>query len=376
MVVGGFGLTIRVANAHLVIASRDEGEVRLPRVSPLRRLVVVGTSGSISLLALWWCREIGATVTVMEPTGRLLTLSGPEGRQDARLRRAQALAAWTPASLHLARSLNVRKLEGYRTVLAALPLSDRVAPAVAAVDVTLARLRQAETIAAVRMLEADAAIPYHHALATVPVQWRATDIVPDHWRTLGDRGSRLSSSARCATTPGQALRNFVGGLAASEIVAACRIIGLDPGIGIGLHDDVRGRQSLAWEVMEGVRPALDRLTISLLAGRVWRRGDFYELGSGEVRLRPDWPAVKPDAVGRARSLVAEVTRRLLDELRRTAIVAELVEEVATVAAKHAMAPPGSRKTTGINVPTVLSESRRTSARRAETLVAEKSAGAM
>lgn len=203
------------------------------------------------------------------------------------------------------------------------------------------------------------------ALAITPLQWRASDAVPAHWRTLGDRGSRLSSSARAATSPGQALRNFVGGLAAAEIVAACRAIGLDPGLGIGLHDDVRGRQSLAWDVMEALRPTLDRLTLSILGGRVWRRGDFHELASGEVRLRPDWPAVQPDAVAKARSLVADVTRLLFDELRRTSAVAHLVEEVATVVANHALAPPGSRKTTVVDVPTILSESRRNRARQKE-----------
>jgi CRISP-associated protein Cas1 len=71
-------------------------------------------------------------------------------------------------------------------------------------------------------------------------------------------------SARRATTPGQALRNFLGGLAACEIAVACRTIGLDPAMGIGLHDDVQGRQSLVWDVMEPLRPVLDRLTIEIV----------------------------------------------------------------------------------------------------------------
>jgi CRISPR/Cas system-associated endonuclease Cas1 len=65
-------------------------------------------------------------------------------------------------------------------------------------------------------------------------------------------------------------------------------------MGIGLHHDVRGRESLVWEVMEAVRPTLDELNLDIFASRVWRRGDFHELPSGEVRLRPDWPVLKPD----------------------------------------------------------------------------------
>jgi CRISPR/Cas system-associated endonuclease Cas1 len=375
MVVSGFGIAIRVDDGHLVIATRDEGEIRLPRVSPLRRLVVIGTSGSVSLLALWWCREVGISVVVIEPSGRVLTTTGPDGRSDTRLRRGQALAPWTAASLILARDLNLRKFDGYVSVLSALLDTDAVRSAVEATQIATSRLRNAQSIVEVRSLETDAGIAYHNALSSTPVRWGAADVVPDHWRTLGVRRSRLSDNAQHATTPGQALRNFIGGLAGAEILIACRSIGLDPGLGIGLHDDVRGRQSLVWEVMEAVRPVLDGLTLRILGTRAWRRGDFHELSSGEVRLRPDWPALRSDSIARARSLVAEVTRLLADELRRTQEVAEVVEQVATVIAKYAPDPPGSRKTTRVHVPTILTESRRIAARHDEHgLPAKPSAG--
>jgi hypothetical protein len=222
-----------------------------------------------------------------------------------------------------------------------------------------------QTIVAVRSLETDSGIAYHKALAATPIRWSPSDTVPDHWRTLGNRRSRLSDNAQHATTPGQALRNFVGGLAGAEILIACRTIGLDPGLGIGLHDDVKGRQSLVWEVMEAVRPTLDALTLRILGGRVWRHADCHELSTGEVRLRPDWPAIKADSVSQARSLVAEVTRLLTDELRRTQAVGQVVEHVAMVVAAHAPNPPGSRKTTRVHVPTLLTESTRIAARREE-----------
>ncbi len=365
MVVGGFGVAIHVADGHLVIKTRSEGEIRLSRVSPFRRLVVVATSGSVSLLALWWCREMGVNVVVIEPSGRVLTTAGPDGRSDTRLRRGQAMAPWTDASLILARDLNLRKFDGYLDVLRTLPGSRESQSAIHDTQLAATRLKTARSIVAVRSLETDAGIAYHRALAAMSMRWVVADSVPDHWRTLGARRSRLSDNAQHATSPGQALRNFVGGLAGAEILIACRTIGLDPGLGIGLHDDVKGRQSLVWEVMEAVRPTLDALTLRLIGGRVWRRGDFHELGTGEVRLRPDWPALKADSVAQARSLVADVTRLLTDELRRTQAVGQVVEHVAAVVAAHAPDPPGSRKTTRVHVPTLLTESRRIRARQAE-----------
>jgi hypothetical protein len=206
------------------------------------------------------------------------------------------------------------------------------------------------------------------------MRWRNSDHIPEHWRTLGLRMSPLTLSARRATTPGQALRNFMGGLAVCEIAVACRTIGLDPGMGIGLHDDVQGRQSLIWDVMEPLRPVLDRLAIEIVTSRTWTRGDFHELPAGEVRLRPNWPVLRNWEVERARSLVAEITRLLVRELQRSKVLAHVAERVAAVVAHYAVATPGSRKVTEIRVPTVLSHSLQIKSRHAEHGLTESMLG--
>ena len=365
VVAGGFGVRLNVEDAHLVVATRDHGERRFSRVSPLRRLVVVGTSGTLSLLALWWCREVEVDVTVIEPSGRLLTIVLPDARNDARLRRAQATAPWTAAGLAIALELTRRKLDGYRGVIAQLPESSGAVAAGHAVESALVRLPQMTSLNVLRQLEANTGFAYHAALAPTPVPWAQREVVPEHWRTLGQRSSKFGRGARGAVTPGQALRNFLGGVAAANIAVACRTVGLDPGIGIGLHHDIRGRDSHVWEVMEAVRPGLDALNLELLQSRVWRRGDFYELPTGEVRLRPDWPAIRPDRTAAARALVAEATRRVHALFRKDLVVATTVEMVATLVAKHALEPPGTSKTSVIQAPTVLSGASRIRARQAE-----------
>jgi CRISPR-associated protein Cas1 len=365
VVVGGFGVGIRVSDGHLVVSTRDEGELRFSRISRLRRLVVIGTSGSVSLLALWWCREVDVCVLVVEPSGRVLTIASPDGRSDARLRRTQATAPWTPAGLQLARELNVRKLDGYLKVLKSLPASDEGIRAVVATKLARSRLAHAPSMAEVRLLESDSAIPYHAALAGTTMRWSTSEHVPQHWRSLGPRTSLFGRGARGATTPGQALRNFLGGLAAAEIAVGCRAIGLDPGMGIGLHHDIKGRESLVWEVMEAVRPTLDLLALEIISSRTWRRGDFHELPSGEVRLRPDWPVLRPETTSRARSLVAEVTRRLQLALRRDLVVGHAVELVGALVARYAIETPDSLKITQVDAPTLLTGAHRKHARQRE-----------
>jgi hypothetical protein len=143
VVVGGFGVGIHVSDGHLVVSTRDEGELRFSRVDRFQRLVIVGTSGSLSLLALWWCREVDASVIVVEPSGRVLTIAAPESRNDSRLRRAQATAPWTPAGLTLARDLNQLKLQGYLKVLGRLKPGDKVSKAIEAAGRATAALKGA-----------------------------------------------------------------------------------------------------------------------------------------------------------------------------------------------------------------------------------------
>ena len=66
-----------------------------------------------------------------------------------------------------------------------------------------------------------------------------------------------------------------------------------------------------------------------------------------------------------RSLVAELTRRLVAEVRRTRVIAETVELVAVTVAAHVIEVPGSRKTSRVHVPTVLTRSVLRAARRRE-----------
>jgi CRISPR-associated protein Cas1 len=85
--------------------------------------------------------------------------------------------------------------------------------------------------------------------------------VPERWRRVGDRRSALSAtSPRNATTSAQACLNY--GYALGEF--ACRIAlqanGLDPDIG-WLHCDAPYRASAALDLLEVLRPSVDRFLL-------------------------------------------------------------------------------------------------------------------
>jgi hypothetical protein len=112
--------------------------------------------------------------------------------------------------------------------------------------------------------------------------------VPVHWMRFGSRSSQLRRSGRSprdAADPINALLNYGYALAEAETRLVILAVGLDPGIGI-VHTDIRNRDSLALDLLEPVRPVVERHILSLLKTRYFTRNDFHETRQGACRLLP------------------------------------------------------------------------------------------
>src|SRR5579862_8078419 len=122
VVAHGYGLKIYVERRHLIVHDGicDERQTRrYHRVtSKLRRLVIVGRTGYVSLEALRWLHDSRAALLHIDADGELLTTSVPAGPDLGALRRAQALAASTDVGLEIARTILASKISGQRAVLA------------------------------------------------------------------------------------------------------------------------------------------------------------------------------------------------------------------------------------------------------------------
>jgi hypothetical protein len=144
-----------------------------------------------------------------------------------------------------------------------------------------------------RQLEATAAAAYFSAWTGHPataVRFVAKDRrrVPPHWCVFDSRRSAITGAAntnRLAERPLNALLNLCYKLAEVEARFALVRLGLDPGLGV-LHLDAAGRDSLALDVLEPVRPAVDRFVLDLVAERSFLKRDFAERPDGGVRVMP------------------------------------------------------------------------------------------
>lgn len=116
LVLTGYGIKVGVGRGHLVVSDGIGNKRRRGRFSraarDIQRLVVIGHTGTISFDALRWLHDTGAAVVQIDSDGQVIVASGPSGLNDARLRRMQALAAFTDAGIEIACDLIRQKLQG------------------------------------------------------------------------------------------------------------------------------------------------------------------------------------------------------------------------------------------------------------------------
>src|SRR3974377_1868430 len=71
----GYGITVHVDRGHLILKDgigSERFEARLPRVGHrLRRLVVIGSDGSVSLAALRWLCDQDVAFVLLERDGKV-----------------------------------------------------------------------------------------------------------------------------------------------------------------------------------------------------------------------------------------------------------------------------------------------------------------
>jgi CRISPR-associated endonuclease Cas1 len=289
-VARGYGLKLHIHRGHLIVedgVGRRRRTRRYHRVtSKLRRVVVIGHTGYITLEALRWIRDTKAGLVNLDADGEPIAVSVAPGPDVAGLRRAQALAACGAAGLEIARRLLAAKIAGQHALVHQLP---GARDAVGLVEAAGEMVNDAPDLAGVLAGEARAASAYWQAWSTLPIPFAASMVhrLPEHWRTFGQRASLLGSGPRLATNPAGAILNYLYALLEAETVFACHALGLDPGLGI-FHTDTPARASLALDLMEAARPAVDAYVLALLTQRVLDARQFVETRQGVCRLHPSF----------------------------------------------------------------------------------------
>ena len=300
VVVSGTGPAIRIDGGRLVIRDgpKETPPLRLTRAEARRRLrhvIVCGDAGGyVSFDALRWLRDTGVAFSQLDWNGTVIAASPTIPDQPA-LRRAQALVssgAVPGAVAAVTRQILSVKLAGQARVARLLGASTVQTRAIEHFAASVAR----ETdVARILVAEARGAALYWTLWNDLPVRFARQNpdrIGPDGrwqpgrrdpWHTFGPRASLLTGQPYRATTPGNAVLNWLYAVCQIELTIALLAVGVDPGVGL-FHVDMVNRPSLTLDAIEALRPYVDHWLASYLAWTVFANRDFTELRDGEVRL--------------------------------------------------------------------------------------------
>jgi CRISPR-associated protein Cas1 len=273
--LSGFGIKIRMRSGQLEIhdgVGTERRSLMLPRVGHgLRRLVCISEDGFLTLSALKWLAGVRVPFVVLDRIGRPLFVSGPTSPSDGRLHYSQSLAIENGTALTICKKLIAAKLLGEETLVREEFKNLETADFIAEQRLKLAAV---ENLDDVRLIEAHAASAYWNTWHNLPILWPKSEQhkVPKNWLTFGKRTSPLTGSPRLAVTPPSSILNFCFALLESETRLSLVSCGLDPAVGF-LHLPRANRDSLALDVMEAVRPEVERWLYRWVSSEPFRRAD-------------------------------------------------------------------------------------------------------
>ena len=261
----------------------------------IKQIVILSTSGNLSLDALSWCSEQGITVIMIGAGGKLLYSMVPEAKVDGSLRRLQYKVSDSPSCSRVAISLVQQKTASQLLTVKKHPElvnRDEVSQSLTRALAEIATLpKMFRDIAYLMTFEGRLAAAYFNAFVGLPINWQAKDakVVPPHWKAITQRSSPLSSqgTARHAVCPFQAALNYLYAVTEHQLLQAIHITGLDPACGF-LHADHINRQSLIYDLVEPLRAVVDDKVLSLFGKLVLKRGDCVPLRNGGVLFNADF----------------------------------------------------------------------------------------
>ena len=270
-------LEIRCEGAVLALYEAGQRRGTVP-IGMVDRCVLQGAQTRLDSGVLMKLAEAGATTVLMSPrqTRRVAIVLGPQ-HNDAAVRLAQARAVmddaycrlWARDIVHAKLQRQTRTLQGMlaQRPAARKPLFDALQTlALSLAAVTNAGQPEAPTLASLRGYEGAAARAYFAGLAGV---------MPP---ALGFTGR----NRRPPKDPVNACLSLGYTLLHLQAVQSCSVAGLDPLLGF-YHRPAIGRESLASDLIEPLRPAVDEWVWQLLRDRTLR-DEHFTLDKGACLL--------------------------------------------------------------------------------------------
>ena len=271
---------LALENGNVVVWQGEERKGRYPLLM-LEGIITFSYKGASPAL-MGECVQNGLSLCFMTPNGRFLARACGQTQGNVLLRRQQyRIADETRESCRHARDFIFGKVYNARWVLErtlrdhALRVdSARVKAASLQLAAQLEPISRCEDLDSLRGLEGETAACYFRVLDELILNQR------EYFQFDG-------RSRRPPMDPVNALLSFVYTLLSHDCAAALESVGLDPYVGF-MHRDRPGRQSLALDLMEELRPVFaDRFVLTLINTKEIKSRHFDQQPNGAVLLNDE-----------------------------------------------------------------------------------------
>jgi CRISPR-associated endonuclease Cas1 len=302
LILTGHGMRLRVDNGALVVRNgfthypQAVNECRYFRGDRNRpsRIIVVDGSGSVSFDVLAWLAEQAIPLVQIDWRGQVVTVLGSGCGSNPERVAAQLAAQRSGKALAVARSLIAVKIENsVETLLQALPGSTNRDHAVSKLRAEAAGLarRSPKSIRELLGAEGRVAYAYFNAWRSLPLRWKGLGRrpIPEDWHCVGQRQSlntRKKGRNRFASHPVNAILNYAYAVLEAQVRMQIITEGYDPNIGY-LHTSNPDRPALVFDLMEPLRPIVDRSVLQFVQSHTFHPADFTIRADGVCRLNPE-----------------------------------------------------------------------------------------
>jgi CRISP-associated protein Cas1 len=149
------------------------------------------------------------------------------------------------------------------------------------------KLNSARSVAVIMTIESHAAASYWRAFRDAGLRERKNGNLPRSWLRFAQRNKGAAFLGnQHASHPINAMLNYCYIVEAGRLAKALAAQGLCLSIGF-LHSDKKGRNSLVWDAIEPLRPAIDAKVFEFVAEHEFARSDFPQSGYNVHRLSRD-----------------------------------------------------------------------------------------
>lgn len=323
LIITGYGAGLSVRNGTLVVRDgyshfpAKRAEYRFfPRDANLpSRIVILDGSGTLSFDAMEWLSLQNVPLIRINWRGEVQYVVGKLGysadpKRVSTQREAKASGRSLDISINLIRTKIANSI---LTLRECLPPSQRLHPSLQKLGQIVRELSSnpPKTISSLLGVEGNAAIAYFDAWQTIPIKWKGVGRrpIPNDWNQVGPRSSVVKRKIgnRNATHPVNAMLNYGYAILESQVQSAIIAEGLDPTISV-LHIEKSGRSALVFDLMEPLRPLVDRAILLFIQVRTFYPADFTIRPDGVCRLNPQ---LAKELVRLAATQIPNINYRLL-----------------------------------------------------------------